>query len=227
MKNKKLMLIAVAAMGFVALGAAGVGTFAWYTASAATTVNKQGASNNALRTEASSTTLGSFKLTVTLGAPSPTTIGLSDDNGDTFVYATGQVATGKEIAASHDHLYSSIAVGVTLSYTGDLATAAEKDLAWQASVPASVTITITDTTEGLASGEGLKFFKDSEPTKTTNGYKGSASVNWVVANTSLDDLNFATPSLSHSVGTLYVAAKGVDNLDQSSGHTYVVNAVIA
>lgn len=37
MKNKKLMLIATAAMGFVALGAAGVGTAAWYAAT--TSVN--------------------------------------------------------------------------------------------------------------------------------------------------------------------------------------------
>ena len=203
-----------------------VSTFAWYTASAATTVNNVDATNNALTTSASSTNLGSFTVTVTLGTPSPTTIGLSDDDGNTFVYATGQVAAGKEIAASHANLHSSLAVGLTLSYTGTLATDAEKDLAWQASA-AEVTVTITDATEGLASGEGLKFFKDSAPTKAADGYKGASSVTWTVSQATMKTLQFATTTkLSLSVGTLYVAAKGVNGLDQSAGHTYVINADI-
>ena len=178
--------------------------------------------------------LGGFTLAVTLGDPS-NNVGLTDDNGNTFMYKTGDVTD--EIAASTEHPYATVAVGLTLSYQGDLATAAEKDAVWQANVPASVTITITDTStaydateapNGVKEGEGLKFKKDAAFTKTTGGYAGSSSVSWTILNTALDDLHFSeTPVLSLSVGTLYVAVKGVDGLAQSASTIYNIHADIA
>ena len=223
------MLIATAAMGFVALGAAGVGTLAWYQASAATTVNKTPASNNSLTTVTSSTNLGSFTLTVTLGDAS-NTVGLTDDAGNTYVYATGDTTT--PIAADVANRSATVAVGLTLSYSGSLSTAAEKDAAWQASA-AAVTVTITDTTStynpsGYISGEGLKFSKSAfGSVGTANSYKGADSVNWSVTADSLKGLHFSdTPSLSLSVGTLYVAVKGLAGQAQVD-HAYQIKGTVA
>lgn len=203
--------------------------FAWFQASAATTVNKVGANNSALQTEESSTTLGAFTLTVTLGAPS-NNICLTADDGKTYMYATGDTTT--KIDASSDHRSATLAVGLTLSYTGSLATAAEKDAAWQASL-AAVTITISDDTStldpvGLVDGEGLKFSKTAfGSVGTANSYKGASTVDWTVGTGDLDDLHFSnTPNLSLSVGTLYVAAKGLDGQAQVA-HAYKILAEIA
>ena len=145
---------------------------------------------------------------------------------------TGDTST--EIEASTEHPYATIAVGLELSYSGSLSTAAEKDVAWHAS-SADVTISISDTSvaynaetapNGVRSGEGLKFKKDSAFVQTTGGYAGE-SVSWTVAKSVLDTMNFSGPNLTKAVGTLYVAAKGVDGLAQVNTTQYKVTASIA
>ncbi len=61
MKNKKLVLIATAAMGVVALGTAGVSTAAWYQASTMPKVQSN-AYNNTISTTETSITLGSMEI---------------------------------------------------------------------------------------------------------------------------------------------------------------------
>lgn len=98
MKNKKLMLIATAAMGFVALGAAGVGTAAWYTATASASVTAVG-DNTSVGTAASTLDAVSYKVKVAYTGAALTSVKLSDKTGGTWAIVGGylRAATGSPL----------------------------------------------------------------------------------------------------------------------------------
>ena len=60
MKNKKKLLVAVAAMGLLAVGTAGVGTMAWYTADANATVKSAAGTGGSLETTTSTISAGQY-----------------------------------------------------------------------------------------------------------------------------------------------------------------------
>ena len=107
MKNKKLMLIAIGAMGFVALGAGGVATAAWYTASAAPGVVSNASSGGSLTS--TSTTLdvqNSFTINIAIagsGNVELTHLGSGDTVGG-VTYASGKLYRGVNLAANDNRV---------------------------------------------------------------------------------------------------------------------------
>lgn len=248
MKNKKKLLIAVAAMGLLAVGTAGVGTAAWFQTTAQAAFNKTGATQYAVSSTSTPATLGSFRITAKLGAPSGQ-VSLSDNDGATYVYNTGDVSN-KLPASASTALHASIAVTYAITYEGSMTNLADVNAAWQGAVTADLILTIADhsgdgyealsgsTTPTKASvtkvqsGEGVKLFK-SEPTVGTGNYTGASSVNWTITAASLKALSFTKPDsvivapADQTVGTLYVAIKGVDGIAQVATTYYEVQATIA
>ena len=92
MKNKKLMLIATAAMGFVALGAAGVGTLAWYTANSAATMNNVG-DTDTVTTVAATQQVGNYYMKASFATASHELV-QSDASGNVWVIVGGYLQPG-------------------------------------------------------------------------------------------------------------------------------------
>ena len=92
MKNKKKLLIAVAAMGLFAVATAGVGTAAWFTASSATP--NAVANNNSLDVTTSTYSAGNFYVKAVLSGHTGT-IQYTDKSGNEWVIVNGflQAAT--------------------------------------------------------------------------------------------------------------------------------------
>ena len=92
MKNKKLLLVATAALGLVAVATAGVGTAAWYQASNVANISTQ-AKDQAFTTALSSTDLGDFKITVVSAAFDAQPV-MTDASGNTYaVTSDGDLVT--------------------------------------------------------------------------------------------------------------------------------------
>ncbi len=68
MKNKKLLLVATAAMGVLALGTAGVGTLAWYTSTASMSFTKEAMNQSTLTVAENDISERDLKATVHLSA---------------------------------------------------------------------------------------------------------------------------------------------------------------
>ena len=125
MKNKKKLLIAVAAMGLLAVGTAGVGTAAWFTASSS--VNVTPASNTASLTVDSSTyDAGTFyvQASAALGTDK---VDLTDFEGKCWVISNGYLRTASVKYAQYTTLtisvgfYTDAECTVPVSDAGDLA----------------------------------------------------------------------------------------------------------
>ncbi len=89
MKNKKLVLIATAAMGVVALGTAGVGTAAWFQASSAATLTDKSAAGT-VTVSSSTFAAGTYymKATATLDNAN---IDYTDNTGACWVIVNGKL----------------------------------------------------------------------------------------------------------------------------------------
>ncbi len=113
MKNKKLLLVAVGAMGLVAVATAGVGTAAWYSATSNATVNAGTAAmtNTVSGSESSVAALNLYaKFTV---AQTVATAALTSSDG--YCYA---IVNGYLQAASPDPALTAKYATVTVSFQG-------------------------------------------------------------------------------------------------------------
>ena len=113
MKNKKLLLVAAATMGFVALGAAGVGTAAWFTVTNAATLTQDAASASFTAADTQHALDG---ITVVLGISGTTSTKLSANNGKYKVWNKDHSVLTPYDIESVTGFYSEMTVSVTKIY---------------------------------------------------------------------------------------------------------------
>ena len=210
MKNKKLMLIATAAMGFVALGAAGVGTAAWFQATGAASITTVSTDTKTGVVTAGdfSTDLGSVSVTLSFVEQTESKVlGLchyySSANAETYgaigwhqAYRT----TGGTVvwnAAASGTLANAYGVGANAYYRVFKIKAAYTLTADQAAnVPATHTINgKVSVSDSLSEGSGMTWIteeapnndgKTSAPTTVSTADKAFAAIdlssgsNWTV-----------------------------------------------
>ena len=155
MKNKKLMLIATAAMGFVALGAAGVGTMAWFKVTDANTSVVPDTKDITVMDNPYS--VGTVTFTATLAQPAAKNVSLSDSDGKVWYYA-GSTKTEDTSKAIGDTYQTVTLTNVTASVSTGSLTDALNSL-----VGKKVVVTISGTTP-------LKFKSSAAPVKTSGGW---------------------------------------------------------
>ena len=171
MKNKKLVLLATAAMGFVALGAAGVGTLAWYQVSAQGRVatSNNSADINTVAPEGSVTV--SLPLTVALSA-SPTNLELAHyyDAGD-LTANSWYLSTSDPGTYTKQTVANSAGLMTAVHLTDNSKTLVHKASAFGGSnaLWADITITLTAPTAG-ATVNGVAYTQ-SEIATLLNGKK--------------------------------------------------------
>ena len=128
MKNKKFMLLAVGAMAVVALGTAGVGTAAWFTAGQAAPQGAAG-STGSITAKESEASLGQWTVTVTPHIDNANIVLTKDQaNAATYVYVD---SSNPEVAASKPSSAvwaAEMSFTAHISYVGDMAFA-NKDAA--------------------------------------------------------------------------------------------------
>ena len=113
MKNKKLLLVATAALGLVAVATAGVGTAAWYAAQSKAGVTVQNDSFT-ISTQAYSESIGGVKFTAAITETS-VNLQLSNASGKTGYIAGGVAKTVDAV----DACYSVLTVTVTAAKDGE------------------------------------------------------------------------------------------------------------
>ncbi len=97
MKNKKLLLVATAAMGVLALGTAGVGTVAWFATSNAATASTVAGDAKSISSVASDVTAAGYSITVTPAVIEnlQLTNAVAEQGGSTYKLQYGAVTGGK------------------------------------------------------------------------------------------------------------------------------------
>ena len=116
MKNKKLLLIATAAMSVVALGVAGVGTAAWFTASGEATTKANTVAGTLTTAQTSATVSGIlFTVARTSADSSLQDVQLTDNSGKTAYYLDSTL---------HDNItptkgYATVVYSITASRSPD------------------------------------------------------------------------------------------------------------
>lgn len=163
---------------------------------------------------------------------------LTDNNGATYVYMTGDTTDEITASAGSNSLYGTGKVKLKVTYSGSLTTAAEVNAAWQAALVAAK-VTISDESvaynanrapNGVRDGEGLKFFAPA-PSVGTGNFTGSSTIDFSFATTVLDDLVFTYNEGFNEPATedvsFYVAVKGVDGLAQINTTQYIIGGTAA
>ena len=146
MKNKKLLLVATAALGVLALGTAGAATAAWFTASDAATIKSASGSTGSITAQESTVDVGDFTITVAV----------SVDDGDVVLSKnqetpyTAVLVNGVEQEASKPAgtvWASTVTVKYSVAYDGTTGTSTEIDAMWDALI-GSTDLTFTVTASG-------------------------------------------------------------------------------
>lgn len=125
MKNKKLLLVATAALGVLALGTAGVGTAAWFTASSAASVTPVDNSAS-LVVDSSTYSAGTFYVKAT-AVVSEAKLDFTDYQGNCWVNSNGYLRAATMKYAKYASLtitvkfYTTSECNVEVTDVGDLA----------------------------------------------------------------------------------------------------------
>lgn len=130
------MLIATAAMGFVALGAAGVGTAAWYVTSGSATAAGDAATGVAtLTTQKSEKTLGTFTFVPNVTDPiaADQVVDLTTTGGLSYVWLDNLMSSKIQVNPTNPTAHYVI-TGFTVTYDGDITDATELNAAYAAAI---------------------------------------------------------------------------------------------
>ena len=237
MKNKKLMLIATAAMGFVALGAAGVGTAAWYAATGASLGTQTGGTAN-VTTASSVTTTDSFTVTASFSAPGA--VKLTDDEGATYVWD----GHNNLLVTDSGTAMAEVTITFTIAYAG---TGSPSDAAlatmWDAVVDSKSTYKMTChdntdyTSEVVPSGgnapKAIKTAAGANPyglkfASANNDYDNVGDQDITFNKSEIKTASFVSGSATKVLTTkVYVGVWGIDGYEQKSGDTYVMKVTPA
>ena len=167
MKNKKKLLIAVAAMGLLAVGTAGAATAAWFSVDNADTDVTP--ATQSIAVVDNDTSVGGVMFSAVKGSPTLPVGGLelSDDNGATKLQVGGNTPTKPGVTFSNT--YATIPVSVTVSNVSGGATFAEKIASLAGD---SVVLDVTGAFTTNAGKEScLKYKFSAAPAKSSNGWK--------------------------------------------------------
>ena len=223
MKNKKKLLIAVAAMGLLAVGTAGVGTAAWYQVTASATLNAV-ATSTSVGTKSSSVADAEYYVKVTYSGSALADVSLSDPNGNSWATvggylrpATGATPYSTTSSTVGDYVVTIHATENGAALTGgDLATAkanlqaAGTDYYVTATGSTYVRLTLTNPTSG--SGTAAEKFAAAFGGAGTGSTKMGQTVN-------IGELSFDSgePVLSNFVAAYYSVSGNTGNTVPSDG----------
>lgn len=232
MKNKKLVLLATAAMGFVALGAAGVGTAAWFKVdSAASTISSYNADTETLSTKAGSISMGSFRVTA-VAQESLDPVELTDTSGKSYVFTsgtTGSAGSGKVEVPVNDGVRT-VDCKLQVTYVSGAEeaakTKAEIETIWAATIGSNA-IGIKATSDA-----NVRFLASASPADEAAwaGTVGTTGVTYSVSNANLLALEFAncagsgatvnSTSNADAASDFFVAVTGhATNVEEATNHT--------
>ena len=212
MKNKKLMLIAVGAMGFVALGAGGVATAAWFTASNATVHSEIVAPTGTVGTSADSLQNGDYYIVPQVGALSATTIALTDPDGECWAavnigtiespsYISAVATTTKALYGTFSitgfKVYNTKTTSPSVSYSNEVTSA---DVLKTIQGNYQFTVSSTQSRIRLSNADGTKF---------SVGYNSTVSVMCTITNAGEIKFAFGTSAANATAAlTVYYTFGG-------------------
>ena len=203
---------------------------AWFQADRVSQGYADTVSSSNISAVTSSASLGSFTVTPTVEALG-TGVALTNDTGASFVYAKGD--TTNEISATAAKKHESVTVKLQVSYTGELADAGAINAAWQDAAKA-VDVAISDETEDVSSGGGLKFWTAAAPSGTSYAGIASPEVEFTVAELKAIVFEYngsANPKVAPVKTTasreFWYGIKGVDGTTDDATATYVIGLTAA
>lgn len=208
---KKRMFLSTILMTLVLVVALTTATFAWYQATAGT-VGYGSADDATISTAANSYASGDFTVNVEFGVPSGAPV-LTNTLGQTYYYA-GEVSGAEILDGTAGPKSGSVAFTVTVTYGGTGLSDEEIADLWS-QMGENVQVVITDGSEGLGAGAGLKFWKDAA--HQTEWVDGAATLTYTF---NLAAVSFTSGTGQIGTGTVYYGAKGVDDLAQSPSDAY-------
>ena len=222
------MLIATAVMGFVALGAAGVGTMAWYQADSNASAVKNGTETGNIAVGVSTgSAVNGFTIVPSAITASNTLAYTEVDTGATKVSvyngSTYDALTGSTSAAK----VAAYTLSATINYSGSLNAEASIQALWQqtiANVVVRLRCTEVDNTGEHEPVSGTAATTDIRFTTGASNYGNTGDSQKSLASSNFD---FGAPTGSGTytattgeveVGVVYVALTGRDNLVVNTGH---------
>ena len=182
-------------------------------------------------TGASSVSFGGFTITPVWGTtPAPC---LTDDLGKTYYYVPGTTGSGPvATGVPTDRKVITTTLKLSVKYDETRTNAEEINRAWQAAATA-ITVNISDVSEGVPSGGGIKFYEAATPADWGT-YATSVSLTWSVDE--LKALVFAWNSIAisgskciaqeTSTKNVYYGIKGVGGTTADASAIYKMQADI-
>ncbi len=204
MKNKKLLLVATAAMGVLALGTAGVGTVAWFTAQNAQVNRQTAAPTGTLSTSQDSLQNGNFYIVPQVTALNPATLALTDPDGE--CWAAVNVGDNEHPSYVSAAASTTKALSGTFTITGFKVynTYSNSEYSDEVTANADALKTIQGNYQFLVSSTQARVrLSQSDNTKFSVGYSSTVSVMCTITNAGAIKWAFGT-SAANATATLTV-----------------------